>query len=416
MKLMTYEEAIAFIHGAYGLGEKVGLSNMQRLLAMLGDPQERFPSVHVAGTNGKGSVCAFLHAALRKAGFTTGLYTSPFLQRYNERMRVNGIPIPDDVLARLTSVVAEAVEALRLDNVRPTVFEIGTAVAFLYFAEAGVDMAVVEVGLGGRLDPTNVLVPRVTAIASIGMDHTRVLGDTLEAIALEKAGIAKPGVPMVLSAQAADSVRTVVERRCEEVAAPVIIASPTGEDVPLGLPGMHQRYNAGVADSALTCLREQGFVISQENIREGLGCARWPGRLEWILSDPPVLLDGAHNPQGTAALADYIRGLPQKKTVLLCGIMSDKDWWPMVETFATFADEAVATQPREPRALNAGKLAASFEALGVSARETVHVSEGLRRAKEMAGAEGRVVVAGSLYLVGEARTALGLGGGLLEVE
>lgn len=400
---MTYDEALAFIHGAYGLGRKDGLSNMRGLLTLLGDPQDAFPALHVAGTNGKGSVCAFAHAALRCAGYRTGLYTSPFLQRYNERMRVNGVPIADGQLAAITERVAKAVESLRLAAVRPTEFEIGTAIGFCYFAQARVDIAIIEVGLGGRLDPTNVIRPQVAGIASIGLDHTRVLGDTLEAIAREKAGIAKPGVPVVLSGQANAEVRAAVRARCGEAGAPLTVAGPAAGDTPLGLAGSHQRYNAGVAAAMLEKLRERGWPLTDADISNGLRRARWPGRLEWIHEEPPLLLDGAHNPQGAAALREYIRTLDACKTVLLCGVMRDKDWRAMAETFAGFADEVIAVEPDSARSLDKQALADAFAALGVAARAAPSIPEGLAMARGKAGPSGRVVVAGSLYLVGEAR-------------
>lgn len=403
MMRMTYEDAIAFIHGTYGLGEKNGLENMHPLLALLGNPQEQFKSVHVAGTNGKGSVCAFLQASLRVAGYRTGLYTSPFLQRYNERMRIDGRPIPDEGLALLMEPVADAVEQLRGQGIRPTEFEIGTALAFLFFAREKVDIAVIEVGLGGRLDPTNVIHPLVSVIAAIGLDHTKVLGSTLEAIAGEKAGIIKQGVPVVLSAQNKASVRRVVEDRCLELGAPLLIPD-AGAKAELGIPGVHQQYNAAAASAALQLLREGGFDrLSEAAIAEGLRRARWPGRLEWVQDEPAVLLDGAHNGQGVQALAGYVRSLPPAHTVLVCGILQDKQWQDMVSTFATVAEAVVCVMPENHRALTAQVLADAFVQEGVAATTAATVPEAIDRAKELAGAKGRVVVAGSLYLVGEVR-------------
>ncbi len=401
--MMTYDEALNFIHGTYGKGAKNGLANMHALLGRLGNPHQLFPSVHVAGTNGKGSVCAYIQSALRLAGYKTGLYTSPFLQRYNERMRIDGEPIPDGTLARYTTEVAEQVEALRREGIHPTEFEIGTAVAFLYFAREKVDIAVIEVGLGGRLDPTNVITPKVCAIASIGFDHMRVLGDTLPAIALEKAGIAKPGVPLVLSAQVEGEARETIARRCAEINAPLIISRPT-DGLEIGLPGAHQTYNAGTAVGVLEMLNRDGFVITPRQIGEGLRKTRWPGRLEWIPSTPPLLMDGAHNPQGVRALAEYIATLPRAKTVLLTGIMQDKAWREMAGVFAGFIDAAVTVAPDNHRALAPEALRDMFREHGIPAESAASLEEGLRRATELAGPEGRVIAAGSLYLVGALRT------------
>lgn len=408
-----YQAALAFIHGAYGKGRKNGLENMRALLARLENPQNDFPAIHVAGTNGKGSVCAFLYAALHCAGLRVGLYTSPFLQRYNERMRVDGLPIPDADLAAITGDVAREVEHLHREDVLPTEFEIGTAVAFLYFARAKVDIAVIEVGLGGRLDPTNVIRPRACAIAAIGLDHTKVLGDTLPQIARQKAGIAKRGVPLVLSAQADDAVRRAVMDACAAAGAPFLLAKE-GTPYPLGMAGAHQQQNAAVALEALYMLKAQGFVIPEAAMAQGFARARWPGRLEWVMEAPPLLLDGAHNPQGARALAAYVRTLPKRRTVLLCGILQGKDWRGIVGALSGIADAAVALSPESHRALPAGTLRDGFARENVPAEEAESLEAGLEKARALAGPGGRVVAAGSLYLVGALRTlALGQDDALL---
>lgn len=400
---MTYDEAIAYIHSAYGKGEKRGLDNMYRLLALLDNPHHSFASIHVAGTNGKGSTCTFVQAILRCAGYRTGLYTSPFLQRYNERMRIDGIPIADDVLATLTARIAQAVDLLHDQGVRPTEFEIGTALAFLYFQQAKVDVAVIEVGLGGRLDPTNVLSPIVCAIAAIGLDHTRVLGDTMEAIAREKAGIAKPGIPLILSEQNPTGVRSVVQACCTKVDAPFSLAKPT-DGLALGLPGEHQAFNAGLAVAVAQQLQATGWHIADAAIEEGLRRARWPGRLEWFPGQPAILMDGAHNGQGAQALAAFLRELPPAKTVLLCGVLQDKDYGAIVTPLAKAADAVVCVRPDSHRALAADMLAAAFAARGVTAHVAPSLPEALAMSRALATEAGRIVIAGSLYLVGEART------------
>lgn len=413
---MTYQEALAFIHGAYAQGRKHGLDNMRALLARLGDPQRMFRAVHVAGTNGKGSVCAFLQAALRCEGYRTGLYTSPYLQRYNERMRIDGTPIDDRTLARLTSRVAEVVEALRAEGIFPTEFEVGTAIAFVYFAEANADIAVIEVGLGGRLDPTNVIKPLVSVIAQIGLDHTGILGETIELIAAEKAGIVKTGVPLVLSVENAVSVQHVVQAKCREVEAPFILAEPAA-DWDVGLKGAYQAANAGTAIEALRQLRKQGIPLRDDSIAAGIRRARWPGRLEWVEGKPPLLLDGAHNVHGAQALADAVAALPASRRVLLCGIMRDKDWRHMASVFATFSDAVVVVTPENPRAVAPTMLAEAFEDTGVTTQIGGSATEALRQAILCAGPDGLVVVAGSLYVVGEVRRLLpGLDDSLLAQE
>lgn len=402
---MTYEEALAFIHGAYGMGEKHGLNNMHALLQRLGDPHHRIRAVHVAGTNGKGSVCAFIESILRHAGYSTGLYTSPFLQQYNERIQVNAQPISNEALASAASRVASVVEQLRTEGIKPTEFEIGTAIAFLHFATVNPDIVIVEVGLGGRLDPTNVIMPLVSVIAAIGLDHMQALGDTVEKIAIEKAGIIKANTPMVVSSQNQASVLDAIKAQCEEKNAPFILAEPA-VGIEAGLVGEHQQYNAGTAVAAVRALAKNGFSVSDMVIAEGLRKTRWPGRLEWIPGPFPCLLDGAHNTHGAQALAAYVHTLSMDKIALVCGVLQDKDWEGMVGQFALFAKHVYTVSPDSVRALEAGRLANAFMRKGIQAEVMGSLSSALKEAALFAGATGLVVVAGSLYLVGEARTIL----------
>lgn len=406
MKQFTYSEALAYIHGMYGLGEKRGLDNMHALMKELGNPHQKIRAIHVAGTNGKGSVCAFTQAILRCAGYSVGLYTSPFLQRYNERIRLNGKPIADDELAEITSLVAEAVLQVEQEGVKPTEFEIGTAVAFVYFAKQKVDFAVIEVGLGGRIDPTNILWPEVSAIAAIGFDHTKVLGDTLELIAAEKAGIAKTGVPMVVSGQNDEAVLSVIRNRCEEVKVTFSITKPT-DGIVLGLQGEHQAYNAGLAVGIVEQLQKLGVCITDEAIADGLSRVRWPGRLEWVSENPAFILDGAHNLQGAEALASYLKALPALRIVLITGMLRDKDWEAIAAVLAKAVDEVITVKPDSHRALEAGILAQVFERHGKPVCAAASLQDALVQAHSIAGQQGVIVIAGSLYLVGEARTVLG---------
>lgn len=417
MKNFTYEQALNFIHSTYGMGHKDGLKNITELLHLLEDPQKKFRSVHVAGTNGKGSVCAFLHGVLCCAGYKVGLYTSPFLQRYNERIRIGGVPIPDDRLALEMNRVAEKVETLRAQGVMPTEFEIGTALAFSYFAAEQVDIAIIEVGLGGRLDPTNVIVPELSLIGSIGLDHTKILGNTLEQIAAEKAGIAKKGVSLLLTAQVEGGAKETIENCCKAAEAPFEQVSPEVlqevRQLPLGLAGEHQVFNASLAFSACKALRNCGWKISDEHIREGLKRTRWPGRLEWI---GHMLLDGAHNPQGAQALSDYVqKTLDGRQKVLLCGILKDKDWSQIAEILAGCADVCVTVSPDSHRALEAEALREYFEKKGLEAYAAGSEKEALEKAQKLAGKDGVVIAAGSLYLAGVLRTlALGQDDSLLQ--
>ncbi|MDR1262419.1 MAG: bifunctional folylpolyglutamate synthase/dihydrofolate synthase [Oscillospiraceae bacterium] len=443
--------ALEFIHDTRFRGGKNGLTNMRRLMADLGNPQERLRCVHIAGTNGKGSVCAFIQAILRCAGYRTGLYTSPYLQTFNERIRVDGKPIPDGDLIRLTDRVSKVVGALRGEGIFPTEFEIITAIGFLYFDEVRVDAVVVEVGIGGRLDSTNIITPMVTAITSIDLDHTKMLGATVERIAFEKAGIAKPGVPMILYPGADEAIVNVVRGRCATVGAPfvqlkqeripagfcrywpasrcqrqhepdegVIIKRENGEEIGycVGLLGAHQGGNSATARAACAALRECGLRIPDSAIDDGLLRAAWPGRLEWVRAkraDFPrvVLLDGAHNPQGARALADYLDALRMPVT-LVTGMLREKDAEGFARIITPRVHRILTVAPDSTRAIPAVELARVFNEAsratggnGGIATPCPTLSAALHLAKSSSTFPmGWCAVAGSLYLVGEARTLL----------
>lgn len=424
---MNYEEAVAYIHGKYGKGVKVGLENMVRLLERLGNPHKGLKCIHVAGTNGKGSTCAFIDSMLRKTGAKVGLYTSPFLMRYNERMRINGEEIPDETVARLTTHIAKEVQEME-DNGEgyPTVFEIGTALMFTWFAEEKVDWAVVEVGLGGRLDPTNVLEPACCVITRIGLDHTKVLGDTLELIAAEKGGIIKKGVPVVLQKQE-KCVHEVIEKICEEKHARLldcadmmlenVVLHEKGAqftaafphirrtDYEIALCGAHQVDNAMTALGAMNCLMDF-TCVAYDAVKTGLAEARWPGRLEWFGN---ILLDGAHNPQGADTVVDYAQKCLAGRTIhILTGVMADKDVTHVVEKIATIASDVVCVEPeRMPRAMKAEELARLYRKntdVPVTVQpDTEPALENLRKKAEKTDV---ILVCGSLYLVGEVRRIL----------
>lgn len=424
---MNYEESIAFIHGKAGKGVKVGLENMRRLMRRLGDPQKQLRCIHVAGTNGKGSTCALIDSVLRQTGAKVGLYTSPYLMRYNERMRIDGQPIADDVLARLTTRIAEQVMQMEETGEGfPTVFEIGTALMFTWFAEQKVDWAVIEVGLGGRLDPTNILEPTVCAITRIGLDHTRVLGDTVEKIAAEKGGIIKDGVPVVLQSQG-ESVREVIRRICEEKHAPLldcadfppqnvqllergaaftaVLPHLRAREYEISLCGAHQVDNAMTALGVLSALLD-GHCLPASAIQKGLEQAQWPGRLEWLGN---VLIDGAHNPQGAQTVCDYVQHfLKDRRIVLLTGMMADKDVRSYADWIAPLADEIHCVAPEHiPRAMPANELAALYrERTEKPVFEWEETEQALSAAQKSAGEQGVVLICGSLYLAGEIRRLL----------
>ena len=414
------EEVIAAIHGSYATGSKHGLRNTEALLRRL-CPEMPVPVIHVAGTNGKGSTCAMVESVLRHAGYRTGLYTSPFLQAYQERIRLDGAPVSDEVLARYGNALLEAAEGLQ-----PTPFELGTALALAVFAGERVDAAVVEVGLGGRLDPTNVVRPAVCAIAAIGLDHMKVLGNTLEEIAGEKAGIIKPGTPVICHPAEA-GVAAVFAQRAAEVGAPLrqltadeVIRADCGahgstatyqldsrwEDMHIALPGEHQLTNAMTALAVVEELRRQGFRLPEDAVRRGLAETRWPARLEWCGN---ILIDGAHNAQGVTALLQFVQAhLAGRRRVLLTGVLAEKLRPEMLAALSGLADTAVTVTPDSPRALDAEAYAACLNSAGMDAIAADTLAAGLDRARRLAGADGVVIAAGSLYFAGSLRTALGM--------
>ena len=348
---MNANEAIRWIHSRRYTGHKNGLENTRALLAALGEPERAFRSLHIAGTNGKGSTAAMCASCLQKSGYVTGLYTSPYLENYRERIRVNGQCIPEAALLRGVREIMAACAALERTGVSPTTFEIGTALAFWYFREAGVQVAVVECGLGGRLDCTNVITPAVSMIAAIGMDHMAQLGDTIEDIAREKAGIIKPGVPAVVMRQSEDILNIFREKgeiTVAEAPEPVEI-TPYGSRfrLPFGefsirLPGRHQMRNASLA---LYGLRASGLAL--KSLEAGLREAEWPGRLEWL---GDTLLDGAHNPQGARTLREYLEEhFPGAGMTLITGMMRDKQVEACAGILAPLFPRVVATRVSEPR-------------------------------------------------------------------
>ncbi|MGI6172679.1 MAG: bifunctional folylpolyglutamate synthase/dihydrofolate synthase [Christensenellales bacterium] len=413
---MTAPEIIAWIEGARYKSKKAGLENIRALLALLGNPQDSFPCCHIAGTNGKGSVCAFTERVLRESGLKTGLYTSPYLRSYNERIQIDGAPVSDALLVRCGERVKAAAEALLEKDIFSTAFELGTALAFLIFQEEKVDFAVLETGLGGRFDSTNVVSPVACAIASIGMDHMTVLGDTIEQIAAEKAGIIKENTPVALYPFPQDSVFSVFERACAEKHAPFLpsgnlalsdvvcdaygasfaLISPAFGKLALriALPGRHQVQNARLAVALAGLLKEKGVPITAESLCRGIENARWAGRLEWV--KPNLLLDGAHNPQGAKALVEFVKEfLPDRRITLITGMMRDKQPETCAQLFAQIADEVFTTRVAWQRAVDENELAALYP----RARAFKTVEEALDAALDC----DLALVCGSLYLVGDVR-------------
>lgn len=416
------EQSLAFIHGLYRKGTKPDLSRVQYLLHALGDPQKRLKFIHIAGTNGKGSTAAMSASILQRAGYKTGLFTSPYIYRFNERIQINGQQIPDGDVISLTA----RLRALAQDMPEPpTEFDFVTAMAMEYFATQGCDIVVLEVGVGGALDSTNVIpAPEVAVITNIGLDHTDLLGDTVEKIAAVKAGIIKPGCHAVTYRGSA-GVEAVYEQICREKQVPLIKADfdslrsvscslegqvfDCGSRKALELPllGAHQQHNAAVVLAVMDALVSRGWQISEENIREGLKQVTWPGRFDIISRDPLFIIDGGHNPQCIDALVtniqDYLAG---RKVIALTGVLADKDYGDMFRPVLPLIHEFVCITPDNPRKMEATDLARYLEEAGAKATPCQTAPDGVRTAMEKAGKDGVVLCFGSLYSIGAIRDAL----------
>jgi dihydrofolate synthase / folylpolyglutamate synthase len=387
-----YRRALARLYALESKGVKLGLERMEEALARRGHPERGLRCVHVGGTNGKGSVSALVERALREAGYRTGQFSSPHLHRWVERVRVGGEPLDEDEASRRIESVLDDPGLAEL-----SFFEATTLIAFEAFRDAGCDPVVLEVGLGGRLDSTNVVRPLVSVVTNVSLEHTQILGETIEAIAAEKAGIFKPGVPAVVGA--AGAARDLLVRLAEAKGAVPRVAREAGP--PSGLGGPHAEENARVAYEAIRALRDQGVCISDEAVERGFSLARWAGRFERVAEAPEVWVDAGHNPAGCEALARHLRGLEARPTVLLFGAMEDKDLLGMLAPFDEVAEARVYALPPMRRAGDVSRLAAVRDGIVAAS-----VEEGLARAVELAGSEGRVVVCGSIFLVAEVRARI----------
>ena len=395
-------------------GIKLGLDNIRAILAALGHPERAWRSIHIAGTNGKGSVVAMVERGLRAAGLKTGRYTSPHLDVIEERVAINGEAVDRPTFAATTAVVFAAVdEATRTGalTVVPTFFEVSTAVAFEIFRQAQVDVAIVEVGLGGRFDATNVLTPEVTAITSIALDHERHLGTTLSQIAFEKAGIAKPDTPLIIGRLPGEAARRIATVAAA-VSAPLIDAHGTTTDrvyppLKLALPGRHQLENAAVAVAVLETWSARVSFVPTSAIVTGLTDCRWPARLEWLrlAGGGELLIDAAHNPAGAAALATYLRDTNLVPIPMVLAVMEDKDLAGMVKPLLPVASAFVATTVPHGRARTAEGLAAALRVLAPGLPIEVEPEPETAVARALARSP-RAVAAGSIYLIGPLRARL----------
>ncbi len=430
----AYQEALDYLYSFvdYSLTrgfrftpDKFDLGRMVRFLELLGNPHHTYPVIHVAGTKGKGSTAALIASALRAAGYRTGFYTSPHLSDYTERIQVDGVPVTPEALVDLVETVKPFVAQVE----RLTTFEITTAIAFLYFQRQAVNAAVIEVGLGGRLDATNVVDPLLSVITSLSLDHMAVLGDTLEKIAFEKAGIVKPGKPVVLAPQH-DEARAVIDRVARERDCPLVevgwhynyrpiahsldgqafqVWSSTGAPVDLTIPllGLHQVENAATAYAALQTARQEGLKLTSEHIQQGFAEVQWPGRFELLRREPPLVVDSAHNRDSALRLRQTLDDyFPNRPVILIYGASEDKDVEGMFTELMPRVNHVVATQSVHPRAMEPGKLVALAQQYGRTAEAVVPLEAAVEAALRQAESTqpGSVVIAtGSLFIAAAVR-------------
>ena len=428
---MDYQQALDYIYSFIDYesvprprdAANYDLRRMVELLGRLGNPHRKARSVHIAGSKGKGSVAVMVASALTAAGYATGLYTSPHLHTFNERIRVDGELIPDAELVGLVEKLKPEVEAVngKAAYGRLTTFEVITALAFAYFAQKGVDLQVVEVGLGGRLDATNVVEPEVCVITSISFDHTEVLGNTLAEIAAEKAGVIKPGCVVVTSPQTDEAAR-IIETTCLNQGVRLIRVGSdvtwrgggfdgerqllkvkgrlAGYELSLPLLGRHQLENAAAAVATLEVLAEKGFHVSGDSITKGLAQVSWPGRLQVLGRHPLIVVDGAHNPHSARRLRQSLEQyFDFDRAILIIGVSSDKDIAGIIPELVPLFDKVIVTRSTHPRAMATAPIKAAFVKHGVATLETDDISTALPLALTLAGDRDLICIAGSLFVV-----------------
>jgi dihydrofolate synthase / folylpolyglutamate synthase len=418
----TYRETVAFLYSLERFGILLGLENISQLLEQLGSPQKTFPAVHVAGSNGKGSTSAFIFNMLRAAGARVALYTSPHLNDFRERVRING-----DLVSK--AAIIESTEKVKAvyDPKRTTFFEFTTAVAFDCIAQMKPDIAIVEVGLGGRLDATNTVAPTVTVITDISREHEDYLGVGIASVAREKAGIIKPGIPLVTGASRQEA-RNVILGIASSAAAPVtefgkdFFGKRTGirqfayrsgdlvlEGLGLSMPGAYQIKNASLAVAVIERLRAQGMHIPDEAIRSGLMNTRFPGRFELLRSGPDVIIDGAHTPEGMRLLKSAFTSMyPGKRPLMLLGALRDKNYDALIKIIVPLAREVTCVAPQGERALNEEELRDLVKTYGVPADTAPSIAEGFEKLLAKASRDDVILAAGSLYMIGPVRRCCGL--------
>lgn len=420
--MMTYEQAIEYIHSISWSGSRPGLERIERLCSMMGNPQNELRFIHVAGTNGKGSTCSMLSSILGCAGYNVGLFTSPFVKCFNERMCVGTQAISDGELAQIIEYVRPFADSM---DDPPTEFELITASAFEFFKRHRCDIVVLEVGMGGRLDSTNIIkAPIASVITGIALDHTAYLGNTVAEIAREKAGIIKQGCPVIFGGDDEDALKVIKETADSKGAAlstsdpqsiSITSTSLSGTvfnykdhtDLKISLLGSYQPRNAATVLEVISALRKQGLDIPDTAVRKGLSSAKWSARFELISNDPVIIYDGGHNIEGITACKDSIKQYFDGKVNIVMGVMSDKDYDDMIKIIAPIVNRAFAVMPGVPRSLSSEKLADALSAHGIDAQSCGSVKNGLARAIEAARKERIPTIAlGSLYMYKEFTDAL----------
>ncbi|MCC0660568.1 bifunctional folylpolyglutamate synthase/dihydrofolate synthase [Clostridioides sp. ZZV14-6154] len=427
---MKYEEALEYISQTNKFGIRLGLENIGKLLELLGNPQETLNIIHVAGTNGKGSVCSFISNILRESGYKVGLYTSPYLETFTERIRVNGENIPQEDVARIIDLIKEKIEVMVSQGYAyPTEFEVVTAMAFYYYSEQKVDFVALEVGLGGRYDATNIITKSlVSVITSISLDHTGILGDTIEKIAYEKAGIIKEN-GVVLVYDQTNEAKDVIKSVCKEKNAKYIevnfdninikksninfqvydcnVMGETYKNLEITLIGEHQINNSILAMSVLKYLKDTKKLdnVSEESIREGLITTKWPGRIEKIKESPIFIIDGAHNEDGAKSLAKALdKHFKDKKLTLLIGMLEDKDIDGVLDILMPKFSKVVTTTPNNPRAINSDILKEKILKYVSDVTSKYEIEDAVNYTLETSNKDDIIISAGSLYMIGTVRT------------
>ena len=422
---MNREEVISFIDNSKKFGSKLELERIKKLCELLGNPQDRLKFIHIAGTNGKGSTSLYIHNILVDAGYKTGLYTSPFIYEFNERIQINGTPISDDKLAEIMSIVAAKVKIMTEEGYEhPTEFELITAAAFLYFETEKCNAVVLEVGLGGTYDATNVIKTSIlSVITSISLDHTDYLGDTVSEVAENKCGIIKEGVPVLsymyqpvdalniikMSAEKNHSHLTVAAEESLEINRMSLGGSDfkyQGECYHTSLIGKYQIYNAITAISAVGLLNDAGFAVSLENVKNGLSQAKWPARFEILSTNPTVIADGSHNADGMRAFVDTAKAVLSDKPICVFGMLKDKDYDYCLKKLSEITDTVIVTEVDNPRRETAENLAKTAKKYIKSVYLEKENQNAVKKAQELAGDDGTVIALGSLYMMKNIKDAI----------